>query len=32
MGNEILGAAFISSALILVGLVLGFVFLKVQGE
>lgn len=32
MGNEILLAAFISSALILVGLVLGFVFLKVQGE
>jgi len=32
MINEILTAAFISSALILLGLVLGFVLLKVQGE
>jgi hypothetical protein len=32
MGNEILSAAFISSALILSGVVLGFLFLKVQGE
>lgn len=32
MGNEILLAAFISSALILFGVILGFVFLKVQGE
>jgi len=32
MINEILTAAFTSSILILVGLVLGFVLLKVQGE
>lgn len=32
MINEILTAAFISSVLILVGLVLGFVLLKVQGQ
>lgn len=32
MGNEILSAAFISSVLILLGVVLGFLFLKVQGE
>ena len=32
MGNEILSAAFISSVLILSGVVLGFLFLKVQGE
>lgn len=32
MGNEIVIAAFVSSALILVGLVLGFVLLKLQGE
>ena len=32
MGNEILLAAFISSALILVGSLLGFVLLKLQGE
>jgi len=32
MINEILTVAFISSTLILVGLVLGFVLLKVQGE
>lgn len=32
MGNEILLAAFISSTLILFGVILGFVFLKVQGE
>ena len=32
MGNEILVVAFISSMLILVGLVLGFILLKVQGE
>ena len=32
MGNEILSAAFVSSGLILSGVVLGFIFLKVQGE
>ena len=32
MEDEIVVAAFVSSALILVGLVLGFVLLKVQGE
>nr|YP_009541741.1 cytochrome B6-f complex subunit [Synarthrophyton chejuense]AYR05750.1 cytochrome B6-f complex subunit [Synarthrophyton chejuense] len=32
MGNEIFTVAFISSMLILLGLVLGFVLLKVQGE
>ena len=32
MSNEIFGVAFISAALILFGLILGFVLLKVQGE
>lgn len=32
MGNEIFSVAFISSVLILFGLVLGFFLLKVQGE
>nr|YP_010728683.1 cytochrome B6-f complex subunit [Phymatolithon calcareum]WEA76812.1 cytochrome B6-f complex subunit [Phymatolithon calcareum] len=32
MGHEILTVAFISSTLILLGLILGFVLLKVQGE
>nr|YP_007878245.1 cytochrome b6-f complex subunit VII [Calliarthron tuberculosum]AGA63856.1 cytochrome b6-f complex subunit VII [Calliarthron tuberculosum] len=32
MGNEITIVAFISSILILSGLVLGFAMLKVQGE
>jgi len=32
MGNEIILAAFISSVLILFGVILGFMFLKVQGE
>ena len=32
MGNEIVQAAFTSSVLILSGVVLGFIFLKVQGE
>lgn len=32
MGNEIFLVSFISSVLILLGLVLGFVLLKVQGD
>lgn len=32
MGNEILISASVSSILILFGLVLGFAFLKAQGE
>ena len=32
MGNEILLVSFVSSLLILVGLILGFFLLKVQGE
>nr|QCI07039.1 cytochrome b6-f complex subunit 7 [Haraldiophyllum bonnemaisonii] len=32
MVNEILTAALISPMLILIGLALGFVFLKIQGE
>ena len=32
MGNEIFVAGIISSTLILVGLVLGFILLKIQGD
>nr|YP_009257557.1 cytochrome b6-f complex subunit VII [Coeloseira compressa]ANH09640.1 cytochrome b6-f complex subunit VII [Coeloseira compressa] len=32
MGSEIILAAIISCVLVLVGLVLGFVLLKIQGE
>ena len=32
MGNEIFLVSFISSVLILMGLILGFLLLKVQGE
>nr|QCI08638.1 cytochrome b6-f complex subunit 7 [Spermothamnion repens] len=32
MLSEIITAAFISSTLIIVGLVLGFILLKIQGE
>lgn len=32
MGNEIFEASIISSTLILVGLVLGFLLLKIQGD
>nr|YP_010873197.1 cytochrome b6-f complex subunit 7 [Nemalion vermiculare]WGV34493.1 cytochrome b6-f complex subunit 7 [Nemalion vermiculare]SCW23004.1 Cytochrome b6-f complex subunit 7 [Nemalion sp. H.1444] len=32
MGREILNSAVLSSAMVLVGLVLGFVLLRVQGE
>nr|WCH55550.1 cytochrome b6-f complex subunit 7 [Hypnea pseudomusciformis] len=32
ISNEIIEASIISSALILVGLVLGFALLKIQGE
>nr|YP_009296167.1 cytochrome B6-f complex subunit [Sebdenia flabellata]AOM65102.1 cytochrome B6-f complex subunit [Sebdenia flabellata] len=32
MGNEIIITATISSTLILVGLALGFILLKIQGE
>jgi hypothetical protein len=32
MGNEIVTAAFISFGITLVGLILGFVLLKLQGE
>jgi PetM family of cytochrome b6f complex subunit 7 len=32
MGSEIINSAFLSSAMVLVGLLLGFVLLKIQGE
>nr|YP_009628854.1 cytochrome b6-f complex subunit VII [Balbiania investiens]QBX88637.1 cytochrome b6-f complex subunit VII [Balbiania investiens] len=32
MGNEIINAAFLSSAMVLIGLLLGFVLLRIQGE
>nr|WCH56145.1 cytochrome b6-f complex subunit 7 [Calliblepharis sp.] len=32
MGNEIIEASIISSTLILLGLVLGFALLKIQGD
>lgn len=32
MGHEIFTVAFVSSTLILLGLILGFILLKVQGE
>jgi hypothetical protein len=32
MGSEIINSAFLSSAMVLIGLLLGFVLLKVQGE
>nr|QVY58069.1 cytochrome b6-f complex subunit VII [Betaphycus gelatinus] len=32
MGNEIIEASVISSILILLGLILGFVLLRIQGE
>nr|QVY58474.1 cytochrome b6-f complex subunit VII [Kappaphycus striatus] len=32
MGNEIIEAGVISSTLILLGLILGFILLKIQGE
>lgn len=32
MGAEIVNAALLSSTMVLIGLVLGFVLLKIQGE
>jgi len=32
MGTEIINAAILSSTMVLIGLTLGFVLLKVQGE
>jgi PetM family of cytochrome b6f complex subunit 7 len=32
MGSEIINSAILSSTMVLIGLILGFVLLKVQGE